>query len=60
MNNTNPDKLVVLTFDDASLIYYARVASLLKQYGFDAPFLPLSFRLIFKNPQRTDKCCVHT
>ncbi len=33
-----PDKIVVLTFDDASQSHYSYVAPLLKKYGFGATF----------------------
>jgi peptidoglycan/xylan/chitin deacetylase (PgdA/CDA1 family) len=38
-----PDKLVVLTFDDAPASHYSVVAPLLKQYGFDATFFVCEF-----------------
>ncbi|WP_255486830.1 polysaccharide deacetylase family protein [Mucilaginibacter sp. SP1R1] len=38
-----PDKLVVLTFDDAVLSHYTTVATLLKQYGFGATFFVCEF-----------------
>ncbi|KUG09154.1 polysaccharide deacetylase family protein [Solirubrum puertoriconensis] len=39
-----PDKLVVLTFDDASLSHATYVAPLLKRYGFGATFFVCEFR----------------
>jgi peptidoglycan/xylan/chitin deacetylase (PgdA/CDA1 family) len=36
--NKVPDKIVVLTFDDASQSHYSYVAPLLKKYGFGATF----------------------
>lgn len=38
-----PDKLVVLTFDDATASHYSFVAPLLKQYGFNATFFICEF-----------------
>lgn len=38
-----PDKLVVLTFDDAVKSHYSTVAPLLKQYGFGATFFVCEF-----------------
>jgi peptidoglycan/xylan/chitin deacetylase (PgdA/CDA1 family) len=38
-----PDKLVVLTFDDAVLSHYTNVAPLLKKYGFTATFFVCEF-----------------
>jgi len=38
-----PDKLVVLTFDDAPKSHYSFVAPLLKKYGFDATFYVCEF-----------------
>lgn len=38
-----PDKLVVLTFDDAPASHYSVVAPLLKRYGFGATFLVCEF-----------------
>jgi peptidoglycan/xylan/chitin deacetylase (PgdA/CDA1 family) len=38
-----PDKLVVLTFDDAVLSHFTTVAPLLKQYGFGATFFVCEF-----------------
>lgn len=38
-----PDKLVVLTFDDAVKSHYTNVAPLLKQYGFGATFFVCEF-----------------
>ncbi len=39
---------VVLTFDDAEITHYTNVASLLKEYGFDATFFVCDFPI--KNP----------
>lgn len=39
-----PDRLVVLTFDDAALSHAAYVAPLLKKYGFGATFFVCEFR----------------
>lgn len=39
-----PDKLVVLTFDDATASQYQVVAPLLKQYGFGATFFVCEFQ----------------
>lgn len=38
-----PDKLVVLTFDDATASQYKNVAQILKQYGFNATFFICEF-----------------
>lgn len=38
-----PDKMVVLTFDDAPASHYSVVAPLLQQYGFDATFFVCEF-----------------
>ena len=38
-----PDKLVVLTFDDATASQYSVVAPLLKKYGFNATFFICEF-----------------
>ncbi|MDO1448218.1 polysaccharide deacetylase family protein [Rhodocytophaga aerolata] len=38
-----PDKLVVLTFDDAPVTHYTYVAPLLKEYGFNATFFVCEF-----------------
>ncbi|MEI6945850.1 polysaccharide deacetylase family protein [Paraflavisolibacter sp. H34] len=38
-----PDKLVVLTFDDAPVTHYTFVAPLLKKYGFGATFFVCEF-----------------
>jgi peptidoglycan-N-acetylglucosamine deacetylase len=46
-----PDKLVVLTFDDAVLSHYTNVAPLLKKYKFGATF----FIAEFLNPPFSDK-----
>ena len=45
-----PDKLVVLTFDDAAVTHATYVAPLLKKYGFGATFYVCEFR-----PDFTDK-----
>ena len=47
-----PDKLVVLTFDDAVVTQYTVVAPLLKKYGFGATFFVCEFP---GNPNFTDK-----
>jgi len=47
-----PDKLVVLTFDDAVVTQYTTVAPLLKKYGFGATFFVCEFG---GNPNFTDK-----
>lgn len=39
-----PEKLVVLTFDDASKSHYTYVAPLLKKYGFQATFFVCEFQ----------------
>jgi len=44
-----PDKLVVLTFDDATASQYSVVAPLLKQYGFGATFFVCEFQPNFKD-----------
>lgn len=44
-----PDKLVVLTFDDAPASHYATVAPLLKEYGFGATFFVCEFPPNFKD-----------
>jgi len=46
-----PDKLVVLTFDDAIVSQYTVVAPLLKKYGFGATFFVCEFR----DPPFSDK-----
>ena len=46
-----PDKLVVLTFDDAVLSHYTNVAPLLKKYKFGATF----FIAEFLKPAFSDK-----
>ncbi|MEJ6980700.1 polysaccharide deacetylase family protein [Pedobacter sp. P351] len=46
-----PNKLVVLTFDDAVLSHYSNVAPLLKKYGFGATF----FIAEFLQPAFSDK-----
>src|SRR4051794_15794875 len=38
-----PDKLVVLTFDDAVKSHYTNVAPILKSYGFGATFFVCEF-----------------
>jgi peptidoglycan/xylan/chitin deacetylase (PgdA/CDA1 family) len=38
-----PDKLVILTFDDAVLSHYTNVAPMLKKYGFGATFFVCEF-----------------
>ena len=43
MKKDIPDKLVVLTFDDAPASHYSVVAPLLKNYGFDATFFVCEF-----------------
>ena len=43
MKKDIPDKLVVLTFDDAPASHYSVVAPLLKHYGFDATFFVCEF-----------------
>lgn len=43
-----PNKLVVLSFDDATLSQYSIVAPLLKQYGFTATFFVCEFPSNFK------------
>lgn len=47
-----PDKLVVLTFDDAVLSHYTNVVPLLKKYGFTATFFVCEFG---GNPNFSDK-----
>jgi peptidoglycan-N-acetylglucosamine deacetylase len=44
-----PDKLVVLTFDDAPVTHFTNVAPLLKQYGFGATFFVCEFQPNFKD-----------
>ena len=44
-----PDKLVVLTFDDAPESHYSIVAPLLKKYGFGATFFICEFPPNFKD-----------
>lgn len=46
-----PDKLVVLTFDDAVLSHFTNVAPMLKKYGFGATF----FVCEFTSPPFSDK-----
>src|SRR5690348_15323007 len=41
--STVPDKLVVLTFDDAVRSHYTTVAPLLERYGFGATFFVTEF-----------------
>lgn len=48
IKNQIPDKLVILTFDDATASQYSIVAPLLKQYGFGATFFVCEFPS--KNP----------
>jgi peptidoglycan/xylan/chitin deacetylase (PgdA/CDA1 family) len=43
IKKTIPDKLVVLTFDDAVLSHFTTVAPLLKEYGFGATFFVCEF-----------------
>ena len=47
-----PDKLVVLTFDDASASHYSVVAPLLKKYGFGATFYICEFQPNFKDSSK--------
>ncbi len=47
-----PDKLVVLTFDDASASHYGFVAPLLKKYGFGATFFVCEFPPNFKDSSK--------
>jgi len=47
-----PDKLVVLTFDDATASQYAVVAPLLKKYGFGATFFVCEFSPNFKDTSK--------
>lgn len=51
LKNPIPNKLVVLSFDDAVLTQYTVVAPLLKKYGFGATF----FVCEFKDPPFSDK-----
>jgi len=44
-----PDKLVVLTFDDAPASHYSVVSPLLKEYGFGATFFVCEFPPIYKD-----------
>jgi peptidoglycan/xylan/chitin deacetylase (PgdA/CDA1 family) len=46
-----PDKLVVLTFDDATASQYSVVAPLLKEFGFGATFFVCEFPT--KSPDRS-------
>jgi peptidoglycan/xylan/chitin deacetylase (PgdA/CDA1 family) len=43
LKKTIPDKLVVLTFDDAVISHFTNVAPLLKKYGFGATFFVCEF-----------------
>lgn len=47
-----PDKLVVLTFDDATASQYSFVAPLLKQYGFNATFFICEFPPNFEDSSK--------
>lgn len=47
-----PDKLVVLTFDDAVKSHYSYVAPLLKKYGFDATFFVCEFQPDFADTSK--------
>lgn len=47
-----PDKMVVLSFDDATASQYSVVAPLLKQYGFDATFFICEFPPNFPDSSR--------
>ncbi|MGQ8336842.1 polysaccharide deacetylase family protein [Sunxiuqinia sp. A32] len=47
-----PDKLVVLTFDDAVASHYSIVAPFLKQYGYGATFFVCEFPPNFKDSTR--------
>jgi peptidoglycan-N-acetylglucosamine deacetylase len=47
-----PDKLVVLTFDDATASQYSIVAPLLKQYGFGATFFICEFPPNFRDSSK--------
>lgn len=47
-----PDKLVVLTFDDASASHYNFVGPLLKQYGFGATFFVCEFPPNYKDSSK--------
>jgi peptidoglycan-N-acetylglucosamine deacetylase len=47
-----PDKLVVLTFDDATASHYSFVAPLLKKYGFGATFFVCEFGQNFKDTSK--------
>jgi peptidoglycan/xylan/chitin deacetylase (PgdA/CDA1 family) len=48
-----PDKLVVLTFDDAPLSHFTNVAPLLKKYGFGATFFVCEFPGVFGNTNQS-------
>ncbi len=47
-----PDRMVVLTFDDATASQYSVVAPLLKQYGFGATFFVCEFPPNFKDTSK--------
>jgi len=47
-----PDKLVVLTFDDATASQYSIVAPMLKEFGFDATFYVCEFPPNFKDSSK--------
>ena len=47
-----PDKLVVLTFDDAPASHFSIVAPLLKEYGFGATFFVCEFPPNFKDSSK--------
>jgi peptidoglycan-N-acetylglucosamine deacetylase len=49
LEKTIPDKLVVLTFDDATASQYSIVAPMLKQYGFGATFFICEFPPNFRD-----------
>jgi peptidoglycan/xylan/chitin deacetylase (PgdA/CDA1 family) len=48
-----PDKLVVLTFDDAPLSHATNVAPLLKQFGFGGTFFVCEFPGVFGNTNQS-------
>jgi len=52
LKNKIPDKLVVLTFDDAPASHYSIVAPLLKEYGFGATFFVCEFPPNFKDSSK--------
>ena len=52
LEKTIPDKLVVLTFDDATASQYTIVAPLLKQYGFGATFFICEFPPNFRDSSK--------